>query len=491
MGMPLINLDEWVPDQVMWNNRALINAKNVIPGPLGYSPIQALSPATSAFAAERVRGCKTFRRTTSNLLTIAGSLQYLKKYNPGTLGWDDISDATYGTDPEFGFWSMCQYGSLAIMTNLANNPKKYDITTSPATVSDLGGVTPPKAMHCCTVKDVLVLANTAANPNGIHYSDLFNAEGWNVGISDTQEFPDGGRIMSVMGGEVGYFFQERAIRAMQFTPGAAAAFQIDPVDQDRGSAAYQGLVSAGNRGYYLAHDGFFFFNNGSSIPIGTDRVDDWFVSNSLNALVTRTVAGMDPKKKLIYWAFISVTNAAASATEAICDRLLIYHWPSKRFAWAEIRVSAFADFAQPGTTLDQLGNIDTLPFSMDSLVYNADSISSLAGFFSDDFKLNFMGGMNMPATFELERMEFFPPMRQYIRGFWPIIDSPDVSIAVASRESVSQAESLGADVLAEPSGFVPCDSSARMHDIRITIPEDSDWTKARGIHVDAIPDGEE
>jgi hypothetical protein len=487
--MPLVGLDEWVPDQVMWNNRALINAHNVIPTPLGYSPIQTLAAATSAFDTERVRGCKTFRQTTARLHTIAGSREFLKKYDPATTGWTDISDETYGTDPEFGFWSMCQYGTLAIMTNLANNVKKYDISTTPATVSDLGG-TPPKAMHCMTVKDNLVLANLQGLPNRAQWSDLFDPEDWSTGVSDFQDFPDGGRIMSVMGGEIGYFFQERTIRAMQFTPGASSAFQIDPVDQDRGSAAYQGLVAAGNIGFYLAHDGFFHFNSGRSSPIGTDRVDTWFIDNALNALVTRTIAGMDPKKKLIYWAFISVDNTDASATDAICDRLLIYHWPSKRFAWATIRVSAFADFAQPGTTLDQLGNIDTLPFSMDSLVYNADSISSIAGFFSNDFCLNFMGGANMEATFEVERLEFFPPFRQYIRGFWPVTDADDVQIAVAPRESINATEAFGSDVDMEDHGFVPCDSSARMHDIRMTIPEDTTWTHARGVHVDVIPDGE-
>ena len=34
-----------------------------------------------------------------------------------------------------------------------------------------------------------------------------------------QEFPDGGPVQGVAGGEIGYVVQDRAIRTMQFLPG--------------------------------------------------------------------------------------------------------------------------------------------------------------------------------------------------------------------------------------------------------------------------------
>lgn len=466
---------------------ALVDAKNVIPGPLGFSPIKSYSAASTAFDTARIRGAKTFRHSNATLATIAGSKTLLKKYVAAD--WTDISDATYTTDDEFGFWSMCQYGTLAIMTNLNDPVKKYDIATAPATVSSLGG-SPPQAMHCMTVKDTLVLANLDGFPGRVQWSDLFDAEDWSTGISDYQDLPDGGRIMSVVGGEVGYLFQERMIRAMQFVPGASIAYQIDPVDEDRGSAAYRGIVPVGRGGYYLAHDGFFFFNRGVSTPIGTDKIDNWFMDTASQALVTRTIAGLDPKKKLIFWAFISNENVDASVATAFCDKLLIYHWPSKRFAWAAIRVSAFVDIAQPGLTLDELGDIDSLPLSMDSITYNADSISSTLGLFGDDFKLGYLSGSNMEAVFEIERLELFPPMRQYVSGFWPITDATDVQIKVSPKESINHVESYGDYVSQEDSGFIPADSSARMHDVRMKIPAGEEWTHARGLFVDAVEDGE-
>ena len=195
MGMPRIDFDEWIPDQVMWNNRALINAKNVIPGPLGYKPLRSLTTTGSAFGTERIRGARTFRLSNSSLTTIGGSKTAIKKLNVGTGAWTDISDAVYSTDPEFGFWSLCQYGTLAVMTNLTDPVKKYDIVTGAATVSSLGG-TPPKARLALTVKDQIVLAGLENSPAGVRWSDVFNPEIWSSGLAGNQDFPDGGRIMS-------------------------------------------------------------------------------------------------------------------------------------------------------------------------------------------------------------------------------------------------------------------------------------------------------
>ena len=137
-----------------------------------------------------------------------------------------------------------------------------------------------------------------------------------------------------------------------------------------------------------------------------------------------------------------------------------------------------------------MGDIDALPLSLDSLTYNADSISSTLGLFGDDFKLGYFSGSNMEATFEVERLGLFPPMRQYVSGFWPITDATAVEIAVAPRESINSSESFGAYATQEDSGFVPADSSARMHDVRTKIPAGETWTHARGLFVDAIEDGE-
>lgn len=485
-----VNYLDWAPDVVMWGESALINAKNVIPGRLGYRPLRGFYSITSAMGSARARGARSFRRDNGSLTTIAGNKTTLNKLNSTGDGWTDISDAAYALD-EDQFWSMTQFGDLAIMTSLAHAVKKYDITTAPATVSDLGG-SPPKAKIAITVNDNVCLGNLENYPARIHWSATNNAEGWTAGTggSDYQDFPEGGRVMSGMSGRIGYWFQERMIRAMTFAPGSPLIYQIDPVDESRGSAAYRGLVQVGSTGFYLANDGFMRFNNGQSVPIGADRVDDWFFSNVISAHVSRTVAGLDPKKKLVFWAFMSTENSAETPEVAMCDKLLIHHWPSGKWAWAQIKVSTFLDLVYPNiTSLDDIPDIDAMVGGLDSLELNADNISSEMAVFTDDYSMGFLASSNMEALFEYERLQFFPPERQYIRGFSPVVDGSGIQIAVAPRESYSATDTFGSYVTQETHGFVPADSSARMHDVRMKIPAGTTWSHMRGLFVETQPDG--
>lgn len=473
----------------MWGENALINAKNVIPGRLGFRPLRAYDPLTSAMGSARARGAKSFRRDNSSLTTLAGNKTGLYKFNIAKT-WDDITDSAYSLDDD-QFWSMTQFGSLAIMTSLAHNIKKYDIVTAPATVSDLGG-SPPRARHVITVNDNVCLGGIEDYPARIQWSDANNAENWSSGDADYQDFPEGGRVMCGLGGRIGYWFQERMIRAMNYAPGSPQIYQIVPVDESRGSATYRGLVGVGSSGFYLSNDGFMRFDSGKSTPIGFDKVDDWFYSVANGSYISRTVGGYDPKKKLVYWAFMSLENSAASAEVAMCDKILIHHWPTGRWAWAQVNVSTFLDMVYPvGTTLEDIADIDAMTSSsLDAIVLNADSISSELAMFGDDYKLGFFSGSNMEALFEYERLQFFAPSRQYFVGLSPVVDGAGLQAAVAPRESYEAAESFTEYVTQESNGFIPVDNSAKMHDLRIKIPASTTWNHTRGFFAEVQPDGD-
>lgn len=485
-----IKADEWLPDLVMWGEQALINAKNVTPGRMGFRPLKSYVGLTTAMGSTRARGARSFRRDTGSLTTIAGNLSDLYKFTLSGKTWTDISDATYALEEDH-FWSMTQFGTLAIMTSFKHPVKKYDIVTAPATVTDLGG-SPPKARIAITVRDNVCLGNIEDYPSRIQWSATNDAEGWTVGTgeSDFQDFPEGGQVMAGIGGNVGYWFQERMIRAMHYAPGSPYIYQIDPIDEARGSLTRRGLVSVGSTGFYLAHDGFFRFNNGQSVPIGADKVDNWFFDNVSSPFVSRTIAGLDPKKKLVFWAFISTENAD-NTENAFCDKVLIHHWPTGRWAWASIRVSTFLDMVFPaGTTLDDIPDMDDLTTtSLDGPDFNADGISSEVALFSDDFKMGFLNGANMEALFEYERLQFFAPNRQIIHSVMPIVDAFGVEAALAGREHIAASESFGSYVPQEATGIIPFNASARMHDLRVKVPSTS-WTHSRGVVVDASQDGD-
>jgi hypothetical protein len=485
---------EWLPDLAFYNNHALFDAKNVIPGGLdGFKPLQSLSAVTDAMAA-RVRGARTFRLRNTALSTLAGTKEKLYKLS-ATLTWTDISDATYTTEASDGIWSFAQYGTKAIMTNLADNVKVYDIVTAPATVGDLAG-TPPKAKFVCTVRNQVFLAHLSSDEAAIHWSGFNNCEQWTAGsnLSDTQSFPEGGRIMGCMGGDVGYFFQERMTRAAIEAPGSPTIYDIPIVSEDRGLAAYQGIVQIGNSAWMLANDGFFLFSRGQYKPIGTLKVDEWFYDNAESKHISRTVVGVDPKKKLVFWAFISTEADSSVAVEvAVCDKVLIYNWVLDQWAWAEVSISAFVDIANQSVSLDSLdtfGTMETLPAGLDAAVWNADSISSLVGAFGSDFKLSYFTGDNMEAIFQYKNLHFFPPRRQLFRSAWPVCDASNIMAAISGRDALSDTESFGSYVSKEDNGHIPLDDSAMTHDVKFKIPAAATWTHFRGFYPDVIPDGD-
>lgn len=486
--------NQWMPDQAFWSEDVVSDAKNVLPDVDGFRPLKSYV-ATSGALVERCRGAATFRKRDNVRTLIAGDRESLYKYNQGSTNFDDISDATYTTEGGTGFWDFCQFGDLAIMTNLADPVKKYDIVAAPATVSNLGGA-PPQARFCKVVGPHVVLAHLDGEEDSVHWSSVNSAEGWTIGtnLSDKQQLREGGRIMGLLGdiGDVGYLFQERSIKSMMKVPGSPLIFQIEIADPDRGSAAFRGMRQIGSAAFYLAHDGFMLFQNGQSTPIATERVERWFYDNALNAQISRVVCGIDPRQKLVMWSFISTEYGQSDIDAGFGDKILLYNWVLKRWARADLEVSAFVDVVNTPYTLDTIdsfGDLDSLPFSLDSPFWNGDNIATQLGVFGTDFKLGNLTGANMEALIEMKNVHLFPPGRQYVRGAWPVCDSPDVQIAIAGIEDLDTAPSYGSYVGKETTGYIPLDSSSRLHSLRMKIPS-STWSHAEGMFLDCDMDGD-
>lgn len=485
---------QWAPDRAMSGERIVYDAKNVLPGPDGFMPLRAIVTNTGALT-ERCRGAATFRKRTTVRTLIAGDRQKLYKFNAASMNFDDISDAVYTTQAGVGFWDFCQFGDLAIMTNLADPVKKYNIVTAPATVSSLGG-TPPQAMFCKTIGPHVMLAHLENKENYVHWSAVDNAEGWTAGtnLSDEQEIKEGGRIMNLMGGigDVGYAFQERSVKSLTKTPGSPLIFQIEIADPDRGCAAFRGGKQTGNTFFYLAHDGFMRFVGGESTPIAFERVENWFYDNAMGSQLSRVVCGIDPRKKIVMWSFVSTANAAADVDAGFGDRVLIHNWAIDRWAWAELDISAFVDLVDTPYTLDTInsfGNLDVITPSFDSAFWNGDNIATQLGVFSTDFKLGAFAGAPLEAIIELKNIHIFAPKRQFFRSAWPISDASELQIAVAPVEDYSAAHSFGTYMEKESTGEIPIDSSARAHSLRQKILAGDTWTHTKGVMVDADPDG--
>src|SRR5262249_28437582 len=105
-------------------------------------------------------------------------------------------------------WQFAQFGNfvIAVQPNVA--PQVFDLTSS-AAFMDLAG-SPPQASYISVVGRFVVLTGLLNNPYRIHWSGLNDVTQWSSGTnsSDFQDFPDGGIVRGVAGGEFGVIFQE-------------------------------------------------------------------------------------------------------------------------------------------------------------------------------------------------------------------------------------------------------------------------------------------
>ena len=487
----MIPFGKWQPDATFYNQQALVTASGVLPSADGYRPYPSLSPFTDALPA-RVRGAIMVRGGDGTLAVFAGTAATLQKYNKSSTGWDDISDTTYSNDPD-SYWSMAQFGTKVLMTNGIDSLREYDFTTSPSTASIVSG-SPPVATGIIVVKDHVVLLGLDGEENALQWSAINDYTGWTIGtnLCDKQVFPDGGRIIGGVGGEYGVIFQERKIRLMRQAPGSPEIFQFEDLETSRGCAAPRSIVPVGGSVFFLANDGFYVVTGNAARAISDEVVWRWFQDNAYSSMISRVVGGVSYQRKLVKWAFISNDASSSDIENYVSDRILIYHWPTGRWSYSNERATSFVDANIGHITLEELdsyGTLDSLPYSLDSAAYNTDELQSILWAFDENHKMGAFDGSNQEAVFEMKNVHVAMPHRALIRGVMPVTDASGAEVAVSARERIADAESYNSYVAIEANGWSPQHVSGRVHSVKVRIPSGETWTKAIGMHVDAIQDG--
>lgn len=495
MNKPLpVMFDKWVPDNTFWNQRTLYDCRNVVAQANGFAPIASLQgDGNTIHASLRARGAKTFRLTDSNTETLAGiKNDILLRASDGT--WTSIGDAVFATDAPTGFWSMDQFGALAIMVNGVDTPRKWNFVTGTGDTAALGG-SPPAARYVVVFYDFVVLGHLDSEEDTVHWSGINDPEEWTVGTqsSDKQQFPNGGRITGLFAGQRLIVLQERKVRMGIFAPGSPEIIQFDVISEERGCVAYRGAAQIGEVIFFLADDGFYVIQGGSVAPISDEVVARWFTQNVRNDLKSRTVCSINQRARTVMWSFFSADNQSQSTDESFPDKTIIYHWPTKRWSYGEFAIESPLDVSSVSfglEDLDAIDDLDSLTISLDAGVYNTEILGSTFAGFSSDNQLADFSGANMEARFSLLRQQLYSPERQIIEGVHVSTDASVYCVALRGRSNMADSGSLSAYVNNEPSGWCPHHSSARMHDVLVKIPAAQSWSFCNGLYLLHEKDGE-
>lgn len=481
----------WRPDSAAVNSRAMVNVRGVLPDSNGFRPFPQLAAVTDALNADPV-GAAVPLSSTGAGVPFAGTAVALFKLQADGRTWEDVTRASGGaySVPAGQRWRFTEFAGLVIAANSDDAVQKFTLASS-TDFEALGGSPPVGTYIAVVAGSFVVLANIVGATNRVDWSGLGNAEQWTPGTNSSGQQPlnFGGPIQGLVGGEVGYVFQRSQITRMLFAPGSPEIFQFDVVESERGLLAPNTLVQVGDVVFFLNKDGFYRLNTetGQAAPIGAEKADRFFLSDYRAGTELSIKGAADPVNRLVLWSYISRDNSGS-----VPDRCIVYDWSIGEWSLVDVALLEFVEFISQTVSLDNLdpfGNMETLPFSLDSPFWEGGS--TILGVFGTDRKVSHFTGLNQAATLETSDAELTPGRATYVGGAAPIIDTNDATVAVAARDRLGDALSFSDAEAMEDTGVCPAHAEGRYLRARVEVPAGAAWTRAQGIDPVAVGAGEQ
>lgn len=468
----MIPLGPWTPDVPVQGNSVEV-AKNVLPGPGYYRPFQGLAVNTTALDAP-CRGAIAAQAKNGTTYAYAADATKLYRLVDGT--W--TSAATGLTSDEFT--EFARWGETVISVN-GHTDAPQDIALGGTSFAALGG-SPPKAKHLAVVGDFVMLGNLLDYPNRVQWSSINNSEEWTPGTNqgDYQDFPSGGAVQRVLGGEYGIVFQETSIRRLTYV-GSPIIFTIDEVEPGRGTQAPQSVVQFGNLIFYYGLDGFFAFNGQNSIPIGHAKVDRWFLEYADSSRLHLMSGAIDPSTGRVRWAF-------ASSGSSYNDTIIVYDIKQQQWTYAGVDTEYVFQSRTVSTTLEGLDDlytsIDDIPGSLDDDIYIR-GLPYMAAF-DLEHKLGYFNGPNLAGVIETGEHRLSPGRSSRVRGVEPVLEG-DCAVQVGVRDTKQDAVEWTEESLTNGYGVCDFNVEARYHRARL-LPQ-GEWDYLQGMEIDATARG--
>ena len=468
-----IKFGEWLPDQPGVSG-AVTDAKNCYPVANGYAPFRSEADYSDAAAQDLLI---TFAGKFGGATTLfaAGATQIYKF---------DSNDASLDAATTTGYtavegWDVTQFGQKIILANGQDKLQAWELNSS-TNFADLAAAA-PTAKFVTVVKDFVVAAYVpGGDENKVYWSDINDETDWTPGAasqSDFQVIPDGGDITGLAGGEYGLIFLERAIYRMTYA-GSPFFFQFDAISRSLGCISNGSIAQYGGLTYFLADDGFYVCDGQSVKQIGAEKVNRWFFSNVVpSEIFAGMSATVDPINKLVIWRFPATFGRKL---------LIIYSIDLDKWSYAETTTTSIAYVLTPSATLEQVdnynNNIDALDIPLDSRVFAGGQL--LFAGVSGSKIIAFQG---QPKTAQITTGDI-DIGRSTVMLVRPTVDGGSASVAVASRDLLSEQVEFYTDVPADAENRVSIRSNGEYHRLRLT-PTGANWTTAVGMDVDVVKQG--
>ncbi len=448
-------------------------------------PYKDATPYTNAIiTANEPTSTGLFWSRTGSAYMFIGDYDKIYVLNQPNETFDDVSNATtdYLATRDLP-WQFTQFGNRVIAVSKNTVPQYYDLGVS-SVFADLPG-NPPAARAVAQVRDFVFLGSL--NDGGsrqnyrVRWSGFSDSEDWTTDPGGTQaDFQDlessYGEVMSIIGGEYATVLQQRAISRLTYV-GPPAIFQVDVIEQNRGTIAPHSVIQIGRLIYYYSHDGFYAFDGTTSQKISDDRIHRWVEARISDRAALQMRVEHDHERRVVVWSWPYDPSGADRDTAGL---LLMYNY--KTGNWTYHCQTDLRWWPVQGPLFETYIDID----SDDSFIDDGDGlIDSEAGGYSRMLALNYDGelwrlseldGGTVTARLETGKIAITPGWRSFLNGARVVgnIDSDTVLRVAAQSDDAYSSNTLTTTSLATEythnlveDGYVPLDSEGRYHGIRI------------------------
>lgn len=478
----MIQLGEWLPDQADIMNSGVTVATNVMPAAMGYHSMNGFVPYSNA-ASSTIKGIFAAKDTASNSKLFAGDATDIYLHDTTTNNLDSVGKVGGYTLNDNERWKFVQFGDYVIASGGVNEPLQYFELGASATFSDLGG-SPPKADFLAVVRDFVWTANIDSGAGRIPYrcqwSGFNNVTSWSVGTdqSDFQDLPDSGAITGMVGGEYCTILTERAIYRATYS-GPPLIWQFDKVVSERGCNFKNSVCNAGNLVFFLSSDGFYAFDGQRAAPIGSEKVNEFFLADFDSNYDYRMSASVDPLNEVAMWSYTSTQSPTGQP-----DKIIIYNFVLNKWSLAEIEADYLAPMFSAGYTVDGLDNlaatVDGLSIQLDSRFFKGGQYF-FGGAYGD--KIYTFSGAPLTATIETGEAPISMGRHSIVTRAYPYYEDGLATVSIGTRDTQSSSPTFTAGVSPNSDGFAPLRAQGRYHRARIAMSEG--WSKVIGLDIEA------
>ncbi len=398
-------------------------------------------------------------------------------------GTDIVSGADTGTvtfqyvTPSNQRWRFTQFGNVLIAANGGNRLQGYNVNSS-TNFSDLA-VDAPQSRYVTVVRDFVVsgyVNDSTIRANRVQWSALGDESSWANSATtqaDFQDIPDGGAVVGLTGGEFGLVFMDRSIHRMSYV-GSPLVFQFDNISRNQGCYEANSIIQYGGTSFFLSDNGFYACDGQQIIPIGNEKVNRFFFDDVDEGLLPLMSAAVDPARKLVIWAYASVSSATV-------DKLLIYNYEIGKWTSGTTTASRVATSSTPSFTLEGLdvfGDLEDIQTTFDSRIWLGGKMQ-FAGV--KDAKVITFSGVNNTAFIETGDIEV-PGTTSAITMAKPIVDNGSGNVALVSRRLLNEQVVFGTQSVADAENRVSIRGVGRYHRLQLT--PTGLWKTAVGMDID-------